>query len=215
MRYSKDHKHTTRQRILATARQLFAAKGYEATSIDAIMHACGLTRGGFYRHYGSKGQLYRAAMDAQPTDVERYSDQSEAVDDDAWIEAMLDEYLSVDTTAHNPAPSRIAFLATDVAHPHAEVRSAYTRAFMALSEELREQISSRLPYREPAIYPLTAMLIGAIAIVQTADDVPLKAELVAACRRNAKALLLDNPYEEVPPVYFWITTPFIRDGSSA
>ena len=62
MRYSRGHKHSTRQRILTSAARLFVSRGFEATSIDDIMRGCGLTRGGFYAHFKSKGDLYREAM---------------------------------------------------------------------------------------------------------------------------------------------------------
>jgi TetR/AcrR family transcriptional repressor of nem operon len=62
MRYSKQRKQATRQRILDSARHLFAAQGFAATSIDQIMRACALTRGGFYAHFRSKSELYREAL---------------------------------------------------------------------------------------------------------------------------------------------------------
>jgi AcrR family transcriptional regulator len=43
MAYSIRRKARTRQSILEAAYRLFAAKGYEGTSIDEIMGACGLT----------------------------------------------------------------------------------------------------------------------------------------------------------------------------
>ena len=61
MRYSREHKAGTRRRIVAAAARLFAARGYEATSIDEVMQAAGLTRGAFYRHFASKGALYTEA----------------------------------------------------------------------------------------------------------------------------------------------------------
>lgn len=57
-------KSRTRQRILDAAARLFASQGYEATSIEAVMGACGLTRGGFYAHFRSKAELCREALGA-------------------------------------------------------------------------------------------------------------------------------------------------------
>lgn len=62
MRYSRQRKQATRQRILDSASRLFAAQGFEATSIEAIMRECALTRGGFYAHFRSKSELYREAL---------------------------------------------------------------------------------------------------------------------------------------------------------
>jgi TetR/AcrR family transcriptional regulator, transcriptional repressor for nem operon len=58
-RHRKQH---TRQRILSAAARLFAAKGFSATTIDEVMHDCGLTRGGFYAHFRSKAQLHHEAV---------------------------------------------------------------------------------------------------------------------------------------------------------
>lgn len=62
MAHPKHRKQHTRQRILSAAATLFAAKGFSATTIDDVMHACGLTRGGFYAHFRSKAQLHHEAM---------------------------------------------------------------------------------------------------------------------------------------------------------
>ena len=62
MPHPPGRKALTRARILRAARWLFRTRGYQATSIDAVMMACGLTHGGFYLHFHSKAALYREAM---------------------------------------------------------------------------------------------------------------------------------------------------------
>ena len=60
MPYSPEHKRDTREKILESARRLFNRKGYSGVSIEEIMNAAGLTRGGFYRHFSGKDELYAA-----------------------------------------------------------------------------------------------------------------------------------------------------------
>ena len=43
----------TKERILQTALELFAHKGYEAVSVSDIAGALGLTKGALYRHFES------------------------------------------------------------------------------------------------------------------------------------------------------------------
>ena len=62
MSYPPDHKEETRQRILRSAARLFNRKGFANVTIDEIMTAAGLTHGGFYRHFGGKGELYAEAV---------------------------------------------------------------------------------------------------------------------------------------------------------
>lgn len=46
-----------RGRLVTVATGLFAAQGYEATSVQQIVQAAGATKGGFYHHFASKDEL--------------------------------------------------------------------------------------------------------------------------------------------------------------
>ena len=48
---------TLRDRIVATARELFATRGYENTTIADIIETAGASKGGFYHHFSSKGEI--------------------------------------------------------------------------------------------------------------------------------------------------------------
>ncbi len=50
----------TRERLLAAARELFGAHGYEATSIESVLAASGVARGALYHHFASKAELFDA-----------------------------------------------------------------------------------------------------------------------------------------------------------
>jgi AcrR family transcriptional regulator len=47
----------TRRHIVAVAAQAFADRGYAGTSLNDVIKATGLTKGGFYFHFTSKEQL--------------------------------------------------------------------------------------------------------------------------------------------------------------
>uniref|UniRef100_UPI003F493230 TetR family transcriptional regulator n=1 Tax=Nonomuraea sp. CA-252377 TaxID=3240003 RepID=UPI003F493230 len=49
----------TFQRILAAARSLFAARGYRATSMQAIADEVGITKAALYYHFASKDEILR------------------------------------------------------------------------------------------------------------------------------------------------------------
>jgi TetR/AcrR family transcriptional repressor of nem operon len=53
----------TRQRIIVEAAAIFNQRGYEGCSIQAIMEATGLEKGGIYRHFESKEELAAEAFD--------------------------------------------------------------------------------------------------------------------------------------------------------
>ncbi|MBF8258726.1 MAG: hypothetical protein HW377_1100 [Actinobacteria bacterium] len=53
----------TREQIIEEALQIFSVKGYFNTSINDILAATGLTKGGLYGHFASKEELWGAAYE--------------------------------------------------------------------------------------------------------------------------------------------------------
>ena len=53
----------TRQNIIEKTLQLFCIKGYYNTSINDILKATGLTKGGLYGHFSSKEEIWYAVYD--------------------------------------------------------------------------------------------------------------------------------------------------------
>ena len=63
-RQSDEVAQRTRQRIIHSARTLFAARGFEAVSIRDIAVHSGVSHGLIGHHFGSKEDIWRAVMDA-------------------------------------------------------------------------------------------------------------------------------------------------------
>jgi AcrR family transcriptional regulator len=57
-----DVRHTSANRILETALDLFASHGYDATSVQAICDAAHITKPTLYHFYGSKEGVYNALV---------------------------------------------------------------------------------------------------------------------------------------------------------
>jgi AcrR family transcriptional regulator len=56
-------KQQNRRTILAAARQVFAATGYDAATVRDIIKATPLASGTFYNYFKSKDEIYRAILD--------------------------------------------------------------------------------------------------------------------------------------------------------
>ncbi len=54
----------TRAAIIRTATELFATRGYEATSIETVLEKSGISRGALYHHFDSKEALFEAVFEA-------------------------------------------------------------------------------------------------------------------------------------------------------
>lgn len=48
--------------VLSKARKLFAAQGYNGTSIDDLVRATGLLRGSLYKAFGSKRNMFEMVL---------------------------------------------------------------------------------------------------------------------------------------------------------
>src|ERR1700704_341268 len=53
----------TRRKIVEAAAPIFNQHGYEGSSLNALMEATGLKKGGIYRHFASKEELAAEAFD--------------------------------------------------------------------------------------------------------------------------------------------------------
>jgi len=68
MPYPKGHRDQVRARIIQSARQLFNKHGFDNVSLAQIMAGAGLTHGGFYSYFDSKGDLYTEVLGCFFTD---------------------------------------------------------------------------------------------------------------------------------------------------
>jgi AcrR family transcriptional regulator len=62
-RTQQDRSTGTKAALVAAARELFAARGYQAVPADEITRAAGVTRGALYHHYADKQGLFRAVVE--------------------------------------------------------------------------------------------------------------------------------------------------------
>ncbi|RMI34902.1 TetR/AcrR family transcriptional regulator [Nocardia stercoris] len=59
----EEQKRSTRARIVETARELFATRGYSAVRVDDIAGAAGCSRATFYLHFPGKPEVLRAVAE--------------------------------------------------------------------------------------------------------------------------------------------------------
>jgi AcrR family transcriptional regulator len=100
-RTQAERTEATREALIAAARRLFTARGYEDVGTEEIVRAAGVTRGALYHHFGGKANLLDAVyarIEAESTErvarVVLGSELHSPLDAmKAGIEAFLEECL--------------------------------------------------------------------------------------------------------------------------
>jgi TetR/AcrR family transcriptional regulator, transcriptional repressor for nem operon len=131
MPYNPRHKQKTRERILRCARRLFSRKGFAEVTIGEIMAEAGLTRGGFYRHFKTKDELYSEAL-LQFTCLDPPEDwQRNHVDpcaEGATLARMIvDAYLSREHLQDHGGSCPTVALPSDVSRSSATAKRAFRK----------------------------------------------------------------------------------------
>lgn len=60
---------STKAKIIAVARRLFATRGYAGTSTEAVLEESQISRGALYHHFENKEALFAAVMEAVEADI--------------------------------------------------------------------------------------------------------------------------------------------------
>ncbi|HEY7486421.1 MAG TPA: TetR/AcrR family transcriptional regulator [Streptosporangiaceae bacterium] len=76
----------TREQLIAIATRLFAERGYEDTSIEAVLQESGVSRGALYHHFSGKEGLFEAVHEEVGIQVARdYGDAIQGLGDPVAI----------------------------------------------------------------------------------------------------------------------------------
>ncbi len=182
MPLSREHKRKTRARVIDAARRLFNRRGFAEVSIDDIMGAAGLTRGGFYNHFKNKDEVYAESL--RNFAAERRKTIAEIPQSGPdLLKLFIQSYVSRDHLDDLGEQCPLMALSSDVARAGPEVRQAYQRSFeglLALFEEHldREKDTSR---RQSGIAALAAC-VGAMVLARTVEDSDLADEICRGAR---------------------------------
>ncbi len=190
MPYSSAHKAQTRERIVHAARRLFNRHGFEQVSIDQVMAAAGLTRGGFYHHFGSKDELYAEAVASfstcNPFRPDFRDKPPPAPGELARM--LLDVYLSDEVFDNVDHHCPLYALPGDVARAGLTPQKAYTQLIRNLTAVYAAALADE-PDGEQRAQAIVSLCVGGMVLARTTDDATLRRSLRSAARKQALALL--------------------------
>jgi TetR/AcrR family transcriptional repressor of nem operon len=186
MRYSKEHKQETHDRIVRKASVRLREKGAHGIGVADLMKEAGLTHGGFYAHFDSRDALVIEAFNyAMERSTARWRKMAEGTPPEKRFASIVETYLTPlhrDDAGHGCA---ITSLGAEIARESPRTR----KAFAAKIDEMIEMIADQLPdlprkaARKQAIAALATMM-GTLVLSRIAGSGEFSDEVLAAGRET-------------------------------
>ena len=142
MRYSLEHKARNHERILTMAARSFREHGGDTSGIGTVMNKVGLKKGGFYRHFKSKDDLFVEAVARALEETGRSMEElAKSATEGQGLRAIIERYLSVGH-ANSPGSGCVrAALGPELARKPLAVR----RRIEVLLRAYRERLAPFIP----------------------------------------------------------------------
>ena len=191
MRYDKDHKQATRQRILEAAGRRFKQDGIDGTGVAAVMSDAGLTNGAFYGHFVSKEDLVANVLaDQLRTQRHRFDAQPS---DRAGLEAIIRDYLSPQHRDQCADGCPSAALLDEIARRPATTKQVFADELLDTADDIAARLDPTDPdgARTNAL-ALFGMMIGTLQLARALPDRSESDQLLAQGVKTALKLL-DGP----------------------
>jgi TetR/AcrR family transcriptional regulator, transcriptional repressor for nem operon len=190
MRYSKDHKQATRERIVEAAGRRFKQDGIDGAGVATVMSDAGLTNGAFYGHFSSKEDLVAQVL-ADQLRAQRESFDAQRPDR-AGLEAFVRSYLSPEHRDHSADGCPSAALIDEVVRRPAATRRVFTREL----EGTMDDFASRLDPNDAEAARVDALalfgfMLGTLQLARALTDRDLSDQLLARGVETALKLLDD------------------------
>jgi TetR/AcrR family transcriptional regulator, transcriptional repressor for nem operon len=172
MRYSPEHKAQNHEKILSVAARSFRERGGDTSGIGTVMKKVGLKKGGFYRHFKSKDDLFVEAVARALDETGRgMVEVAKSAPEGQALQAVIERYLSVGH-ANSPGSGCVrAALGPELARKPLSVR----KRIESLLEEYRERLLPFVPGRTreeklAKIRLLFSSMAGVLMMVRVTPD---------------------------------------------
>src|SRR3954452_1765709 len=161
-RTQAERSEATQAALVATARRLFAERGYGSVGTEEIVSAAGVTRGALYHHFDGKAGLFAAVFEQIEAELaERFTNEALS-ESDPWkaMVAGLELFLDV---CREPEVRQIALLAAPSALRSRRWREIQSRDSVGLTQlAVRNLIDGGRADPQP-IDPLAHAILGMLA----------------------------------------------------
>ncbi|MEV5491892.1 TetR/AcrR family transcriptional regulator [Streptomyces bobili] len=188
VRYAKEHKQVTRQRIIDKAGHRFKQDGIDGSGISTLMSDAGLTNGAFYAHFTSKDDLVAHVVAAELH--KQLSTYDTVRPGRPGLEDLIREYLSPEHRDHPGAGCPSAALLDEIGRCGEATKQAYTDGARTVIEEIAARLTPEDPQsaRGKAI-GLYTMMVGTLQLSRALSDREFADDILEQGVENALAFM--------------------------
>ena len=192
MRYSKDHKQATRERIIEAAGRRFKQDGVDGAGVAAVMSDAGLTNGAFYGHFTSKEDLVANVLAAQLR-AQRQSFDAQPPDR-AGLEAFIRSYLSPQHRDQCADGCPSAALLDEIVRRPAATKQVFTEELTRSMDDIASRLDpTDVEAARTDALTLFGLMVGTLQLARALTDRDLSDQLLARGVETALKLLDDRP----------------------
>jgi TetR/AcrR family transcriptional regulator, transcriptional repressor for nem operon len=192
MRYGKDQKEATRQRIVEAAGRRFKQDGIDGAGVAAVMSDAGLTNGAFYGHFSSKEDLVANVL-ADQLRAQRHSFDAQPLDR-AGLEAFVRSYLSAQHRDHCADGCPSAALLDEIVRRPAATRQVFTDELMGVIDDIASRLDpTDVEAARTDALTLFGLMVGTLQLARALTDRDLSDQLLAQGVDTALKLLDNRP----------------------
>ena len=190
MRYGKDHKQATRQRIVEAAGRRFKQDGIDGAGVATVMSDAGLTNGAFYGHFRSKEDLVANVL-ADQLRAQRQSFDAQS-SDRAGLEAFIRSYLSPEHRDQSADGCPSAALIDEIVRRPAATKRVFTDELAATMNDIASRLDpTDVEAARADALALFGFMLGTVQLARALTDRDLSNQLLARGVETAMKLLGD------------------------
>lgn len=182
-------KDVTHERIVEAAARAIRRSGYDGTSVADIMKEAGLTHGGFYAHFASRGAMLAEAADrAGAESVAALGRIASTASPKQALQAMLEGYLAKEHVQDIENGCAVAALGSEMPRQTPEVRRAATRRIKEMIDTVARQLPDwGLPGAHERALVTVSTVVGTLLLMRAVDDARLSSALRQAALNHLTA----------------------------
>jgi TetR/AcrR family transcriptional repressor of nem operon len=197
MKISRAQTKENKTRIVAAAAQLFRERGFERVGVAELMHAAGLTHGGFYNHFDSKRQLEEEACAFSFGEalgpLARIGELDSGRERRAAFAAYVEGYLKLGDAGGAAPRCPFVVFGSDMPRQDERTRGVFGKGLRAYLEKftgaLRRKSKKPEETRADAVFAMAAM-VGAATLAYGADAIDK--ELAQEIRTTVRERLIEE-----------------------